>query len=328
MAGRRTNLALLWATILAFATGVGAFTVGTTPGSWIVIAHGVFALAIVVLSPWKSTIAARGATRHRPGRSLSVGLSIAVLAALATGLLLVTGAVEMIGPFTTMQLHVSFGLVAVALTLIHNLQRPVPHRSTDLSRRNVLRAGGVMAAAGGLWLIIEGLLDLTDARGGERRFTGSHEIVDARDIPATQWLNDRVQHHDPTTHLVSLPSGDRVGVAEIDAGDSIEATLDCTGGWYSTQVWHGSRLDRLVDQDAGKSIIVRSTTGYWRRFPVEQAGILLLATRIGGDPLPDGNGGPVRLVAPGRRGYWWVKWVDRIEVDDHPPWWQPPLPTA
>jgi len=36
----------------------------------------------------------------------------------------------------------------------------------------------------------------------------------------------------------------------------------------------------------------------------------------------------VRLVAPGRRGYWWVKWVDRIELQATPWWWQPPFPVT
>jgi hypothetical protein len=35
---------------------------------------------------------------------------------------------------------------------------------------------------------------------------------------------------------------------------------------------------------------------------------------------------PARLVAPGRRGYHWVKWVTAIELSERPPWWQPPLP--
>lgn len=327
MAGRRTNLVLLWATILALATGVAAFTVGTVSGSWVIIAHGVSAFAIVVVSPWKSLIVARGVTRERAGRALSLGLSLATVIALTTGVLLVTGAVDHVGPFTVMQLHVSFGLLAVALTLVHTVQRPVPHHRTDLSRRNVLRAGGVLAASGALWLAAEAILDITGTRGGDRRFTGSHQIVDAGDIPATQWINDRVQHLDTGTHTVTLPDRD-VGVSELDAGDSIEATLDCTGGWYSTQLWSGIRLDRLISPETGTSIVVRSTTGYWRRFPAEHAGILLLATRVAGDALPDGNGGPVRLVAPGRRGYWWVKWVDRVEIDSQPAWWQPPLPIA
>ena len=32
------------------------------------------------------------------------------------------------------------------------------------------------------------------------------------------------------------------------------------------------------------------------------------------------------IGAPGRRGFWWVKWVVAVEVSDRPPWRQPPFP--
>lgn len=327
MAGRRTNLSLLWATTLALASGVAAFLVGTPPGRWVVVGHGVISLVIVVLVPWKSLIATRGFARRGHGKWTSTVLSLSVVAALLTGIALISGMVDRVGPFTTMQLHVGFGLLAVCLTLLHTLQRPVPHRRTDFDRRNAIRAGGVLVAAGGLWAVGEAVLEVTSARGADRRFTGSHEILEADQIPATQWLNDRIQHLADGHQVVIGGAG--VSAATITAvGDRVEATLDCTGGWYTNQVWSGARLDRFVDPGTGESIVVRSVTGYWRRFPAHQAGELLLATHVAGEPLRDGNGGPVRLVAPGRRGYWWVKWIDRIDIDDLPPWWQPPLPTA
>jgi hypothetical protein len=327
MAGRGTNLGLLLATVLAIVSGAAAFVVGTAAGTWVIVAHGVIALVIVVLTPWKSVIARRGLLRKRPGRPWSLLVTAAVLVTLASGGGLVSGEIDAIGPFTLMQVHVGGGLLAVSLTLVHTLQRPVPFRQADLGRRSLLRAGGLLSIAGGLWLATEGALDLLGARGGRRRFTGSHQISDPRAVPPTQWLNDSVQHLDRESHVVVV-DGRRLAPDEISrGGDVMLATLDCTGGWFSTQEWGGTRLDRLVSSP-GRSIVVHSVTGYWRRFPIEQADRLLLATHMAGEPLSDGNGGPVRIVAPGRRGYWWVKWVERVEVDERPPWWQPPLPMA
>jgi DMSO/TMAO reductase YedYZ molybdopterin-dependent catalytic subunit len=87
-------------------------------------------------------------------------------------------------------------------------------------------------------------------------------------------------------------------------------------------------LDRLLPRVAalGASINVRSITGYSRRFAIADAPRLLLATRLEGSPLQAGNGSPVRLVVPGRRGFNWVKWVAAIEAEDLPSWWQPPFP--
>ena len=55
---------------------------------------------------------------------------------------------------------------------------------------------------------------------------------------------------------------------------------------------------------------------------------MLLALRVGGRPLDPGHGFPARIVAPGRRGFWWVKWVDGMELSMTPWWWQPPFPLS
>ena len=42
----------------------------------------------------------------------------------------------------------------------------------------------------------------------------------------------------------------------------------------------------------------------------------ILAWGIGDTPLPREHGWPLRIVAPGKYGYKWVKWVTEIEVHD------------
>jgi DMSO/TMAO reductase YedYZ molybdopterin-dependent catalytic subunit len=102
-----------------------------------------------------------------------------------------------------------------------------------------------------------------------------------------------------------------------------------TPGWCCEQR-SGSR-PAIAHGIAGlpaRSLLVHSVTGYWIRLPVSDVGRLLLATQVGGASLSAGHGYPLRLVAPGRRGYWWVKRVDRIELQTTPWWWQPPFPVT
>ena len=46
---RITNLALLAALGVAFASGVGAVAAGTASGRWVAVAHGVVGVAVVLL---------------------------------------------------------------------------------------------------------------------------------------------------------------------------------------------------------------------------------------------------------------------------------------
>lgn len=328
MPERHTNLALLALTLLAVVSGLTAFAMGTGPGRWMVVSHGLLGIAVLVLAPWKTAIARRGFARHGASRWISLGLGLAALVTIVSGFVLVTGLADTLGPFTSMQLHVGAGTLALVLTIVHYRQRPVKPRAADLSRRNTLRAAGLIGVSGVLYLTVEWLLDAFGLPGDERRFTGSHDIGPGARVPPTQWLNDRVQHLDPSTHVVRFP-GIEYTMAQIDElGDVVEATLDCTSGWYATRQWSGARLDQLLDGATGVSVVIRSVTGYWRRFPITHANRLWLATRLEDQPLEPENGAPVRLVAPGRRGFWWVKWVASVEVDDLPPWWQPTLPLA
>ena len=334
MGARRTNLALLIVLVVALATGGLAFAAGTGWGRPVVVAHGLAGLAVLVLAPWKSVVVRRGlARRSGAGRWASVAFGVLVLVAVAAGLAHATGALAGLGPVSAMQVHVGAALVALPLLAWHAAARGGARaRRTDLSRRALLRAGVVAGGAGLLLLAVEGATRLTGLPGGRRRFTGSLPVsgADPRRIPVTQWLDDRVQVIDPSAWRLRVTAADATrewSYAELAAfGDRVEAVLDCTGGWYARAAWEGVRLDRLLPPGAGGSVVVVSATGYRRRLPVADAGSLLLATRLAGRPLSAGHGFPARLVAPGRRGFWWVKWVVSVELDPAPWWRQPPFP--
>jgi DMSO/TMAO reductase YedYZ molybdopterin-dependent catalytic subunit len=320
MSSRRTNVALLWLLVVAVATGVAAFGIGSGWNLWVTSAHGLVGLGLITLVPWKSVIVRRGLARRRPGRAGSIGLTALVLAAVLSGILHSTGAVLGAGPLSTMQIHVGSALMAIPLALWHVRARPARLHRSDLSRRDLLRAGGVLGAGA----LLYGATRVPSAR----RSTGSHERGSFRPeaMPVTQWFNDSVP--DIVIEDWTLRVGDRVWTYDelLAHDDRVTATLDCTGGWFAEQHWEGAWLDRLLGEAEGRSVEVFSTTGYGRRFPLGDAPHLLLATKVGEAPLSEGHGFPVRLVAPGRRGFWWVKWVTRVAVDDRPWWLQSPFP--
>jgi DMSO/TMAO reductase YedYZ molybdopterin-dependent catalytic subunit len=227
-----------------------------------------------------------------------------------------------------MEFHVGAALAAVPLAIWHVVARRIRVRPTDLSRRGILRAGAVVASATMAYAASEVVVRAAGLPGAARRFTGSYEVgsYEPALMPVSSWILDEIPRVDPSAWTLNA-GGRSWSYDELSAfDDRMTATLDCTGGFFSTQEWAGVRLDRLVGQADGLSIRVVSQTGYDRRFSIERASSLLLATRFGGQTLDPGHGFPARLVVPDERGFWWVKWVSAIEVDNMPPWWQPPFP--
>ena len=324
---RFTLLALAGLLILALATGLVAQGLGTVWSRAATIAHGLVGLCFLLLVPWKSPIVSSSLRRRRKGAVWSIALAVAVVATIASGLLQMTGTVRSIGPLTTMQVHIGAAVLAAGLGVWHYRSRPVRPRPADLQRRNLVRVAFLTAGSGVLLAGWETMVGATGWPGGRRRFTGSHERGSGNPsaMPVTQWFTDKVPRLDRTEVTVA---GRVLGADDFARlpHDTLEATLDCTSGWYSTQEWRGVRLDRLLGDVEGESIAVRSVTGYIRRFPADEADRLWLAFELGNAPLSAGHGFPARIVAPGRRGFWWVKWVDSIEVSGVPAWFQVPFP--
>jgi hypothetical protein len=331
-AGRRTNLALLGLLLLAFVTGVLAYGVGTPTAATVVVAiHGAAGLGLLLLVPWKTVIIRRSWPRAATTRSLATWLGVLVAITVLSGVLHAIG----VAPLSMLLFHVAVAICVLPLLLIHAWGRRQRPRRTDLSRRTLLEAGALAAAAASLWAAGEGALRLTGAPGADRRGTGSleHGTDDPTAMPVTQWFTDAVPA--TTGAAITVVVGGqqaRIPIGDLDRGDRVRAVLDCTGGWYAAQDWAGVRLDRLLSEVTDEhlpvdgSVDVISRTGYRRRLPLRDASSLLLATSAAGQALSDGHGAPVRLVVPGRRGFWWVKWVEWIEVVDAPWWRQPPFP--
>jgi DMSO/TMAO reductase YedYZ molybdopterin-dependent catalytic subunit len=339
---RAVNVAILLLLAFELATGLGSFLVGDPAGRWVFWLHRAGGLALVVLLIWKAGIAAR--SYRRRGVTAGTGFSAVVgalfLGSLATGLLWTTVGlprvpVPVLGSWTVLSLHVALSLLLVPLFVVHlGLRWPRPSREDLVGRRAVLRMLGLLAIGFVFWRIQEVL----SAPAGTHRFTGSREEASfAGNLhPVTNWLSDPIPQVDPARWRLRIR-----GVVEREAtlsyrevlalgGATRRATLDCTGGWYTVQRWSGVEVAALVGragpQEGARSLLFRSATGYGRRFPLEEADDLLLATHVGDEELSAGHGFPLRLVAPGHRGYDWVKWISEVEVSGDPAWLEPPLP--
>lgn len=330
--GRVTNLALLVTLVLALATGIGAVASGSPGGRWIVIAHGGVGIAVVLLVPWKGRVVRRGLRRARLTRWLSLLLAALAVTTLLAGIGYATGLVRTVGGVLGMWLHVAAALALIPLVVWHVFARRARPRRADLSRRTLLRAGVLTGMSAGIYLTQRAVVGVAGLPGSGRRFTGSYQTgsFDADAMPSYTWLDDTTPSVDPGRwRLTVLGEGTRreLSLPELTADTRVRATLDCTSGWYAEQEWAGVAIRTLLpDAGQARSLLVHSVTGYEIRFPVRDLDRLLLATTVNAAPLRPGHGFPLRLVAPGRRGFWWVKWVDRIELSSTPWWWQPPFP--
>jgi DMSO/TMAO reductase YedYZ molybdopterin-dependent catalytic subunit len=306
----------LAALVAALAASGGLVLWAGSPGrSWVYASHALagFALAFVLVHKLRR-VARRIGTRRAGTLALAV-----VALTLVSGLAWSTAGPISLAGFTLLAWHDALGAALAAAVLVHALARH-PHgpRVRDFAgRRELLRMGAVGLVAVAAWRL-QALI------APARRFTGSYAAASfsANDFPTTSWVADRPRPLGPSravrvTGNVAAP----LALAPTELrGDALEATLDCTGGFYSRQRWRGMRLDRVLARAGplGDHVRVVSHTGYRWSFHRQDWRRLLLATHVGDEPLSHGHGAPVRLVVPGRRGFQWVKWVVELEVGDAP----------
>ncbi|WP_284010353.1 molybdopterin-dependent oxidoreductase [Haloarcula pelagica] len=326
-APRAVDWGLLVSVATLLATGVATMFTGTPATAWVIDLHAIAGVVLIALLPMKLWRVRHRVTPDRltAPRALSVVLAVDATAALVTGVWWIFGGTLDLGPWGLFHLHVGLGLLVPPLLLWHLRYRfHTPTRRTIGGRRNVLAYAGVLTAGALVWRVQQPVNELLDTAGADRRFTGSREDGSRQGnrFPVTSWVADDPDPVDPADWTLAVTG--RVGnpseyaADEIGPADSEDALLDCTSGWYSEHEWRGVRVGNLLDaaetDDAAAWVQFRSVTGYRWSLPIEEARDALLATHVDDERLSHGHGFPLRLVAPDRRGFQWVKWVTEVRV--------------
>jgi len=314
-------------------TGLLTLRAGSPPAAPLFMVHGLLggALAGAALIKLRRSLPRAIAAGRWGAIAVAAMLAVAVALALGGGFgWVASGRIVSIGPWTVLTVHVLAGLALVPIAVAHLLPRrwrvlqPAGRRVAGtgvMSRRAALSLGG-LALIGVLAWASSNVLDAMAGR--LRRFTGSRWLPPGGVPPATTFFGEGTDPIDAETwqlavrgrvaHPLDLSLLDLASLGEVER----EAVLDCTSGWALRTAWRGIPLG-VVLSAAGLSrearlVVVRSATGWYAELPIREARDALLATALAGRPLAHGNGAPCRLVAPGRRGLEWVKWVSQIEV--------------
>ncbi len=324
--------ALLLALILAeLATGFLGLVSGSPDMAAFMLAHRIAGYSILAVLIWKggNILFSLRWSRSAAPRTASLALLALLLATLGLGFWWAIAGPFKLGLFSGVSWHIYVGAVLVPVLAWHSIYHTRGFPVTFWGdRRSFLRLAGLGLAGVALWRIAELGAGAARLRGGPRRFTGSYEAprISAGVFPVVSWLNDRPEPVDSQRWQISVRGAVerdlQLSYDELDTGTELAATIDCTGGWYSSQMWRGASLAELLraagPESGARSVTVTSVTGYYRRFSLDEARDYLLATHVGGRPLAHGHGFPLRLVATGKRGFEWVKWVSSIEVNTTP----------
>jgi hypothetical protein len=318
---------ILLTVVTLVVTGLVSLVTGVEGGAWLFVLHSAGGLALVPLLYFKLRRVRPRVTRRVAwdrGTPVSILLGVLALAALATGIYWVFAGLVWVGPFTLLFVHMTLGALVVPVMLWHFRHRFRWPRRREIDRegrRSALQFGALLAAGTVVWRLQQAVA------GAGRRFTGSKEAGGAgNDFPVTSWVADDPDPIDTDDYRlrvageVETPRAFSYDALVSAATGEESAVLDCTSGWYAEREWQGVRVGELLDaaepRETGRWVRFRSVTGYKWSVPIEEARDCLLATAVDGDRLTHGHGAPLRLVAPGRRGFQWVKWVTSVEVTE------------
>lgn len=341
MSTRTVNYALYVVTFVLIATGVATIGTNRADAWWLYDAHRYAgALLCLLLIPKFGIILRAYARRFRQGTwneantwaglVLTLLLLVSTLGALVWTLNLSPFWVQIVLYITPLALHWYVALALVPFFLWHVWVRwGTPPKFTEMpralleskrTRREALNLIGI-SALGALGFGVLGIASGWTA--WTRRFTGSRLVAQftGNEFPVTQ------SDAPPAIDIANWQLQVRGKVLEpfrltydqllAFAAEERTATLDCTLGWAAAQNWRGVSLTELLARagwDKLASVSVYATTGAAVALSAQEVAETILATHVGQEPLSAAHGFPVRLVVPSRRGYQWLKWVERVVI--------------
>ena len=273
--------------------------------------HRITGWSLILLIPWKAIISFRSLGRGVDKRlDRNVMILISVVASIATIIIIIFGLLWKwnLGEYylwiagygySAIGWHWGIALyLLVPLFVIHTWRRwPHPKKSDFTGRRQMLKLLGLGAASLATWRISEVVAKNLQDKDVPRRFTGSREedSFAGNEHPVTSGPDQGKIKLDPSTWNLKLTGAVIIPLtwnyADLLALSTSEVTavLDCTGGWYTTQIWRGVRLTDLLYsaglQEPAAAIVLKGVSEYTANFTLAQAQEILLATQVGDEIL-------------------------------------------
>jgi len=103
-------------------------------------------------------------------------------------------------------------------------------------------------------------------------------------------------------------------------GKTVQDPLSCILGWTDKAEWYGPPISAIIrkanPKPEGTFVVFSDNKNYSSSLSMEyiMSEKPILACMVNNETLPPEHGWPFRVVAPGKWGYKWMKWVTEIEI--------------